>query len=178
MSLVLMSGPGAAGYAGPGWFLEVVRLARADHPTVAVTAILDCADRPGRALGALRLGAKVLRLSGNARARRRVAAIARAMDARLDDTRFDVLDLAGSGDARAAVSAFLTSASSFETPAARAPQDEAQDIPPHPEEGRRPVSKDDVLGLRSYETRHPEEAQSAVSKDEKRRAKFSRAKFK
>jgi hypothetical protein len=155
--LSLMSGPGAAGYAGPAWFLEVVRLARADHPEVDVTAILDCADQPGRALAALRMGAKTLRLGGNARARKRVAAIAEAMGARLDDTCYEALDLARCADARAAVSAFLTSASSpeeppqggvskGETPATRAPRDEAQNEFPHPEESRRFVSKDEKRG--------------------------------
>lgn len=110
LPVTLLSGRGAAGYAGPGWFLEVARLAAADRPGAAVTAILDCADRPGRALGALRLGAKVLRLDGNARARRRVAEIAAAMGARLDDTRYAVLDLAGSADPLAAATAFLKAA--------------------------------------------------------------------
>jgi hypothetical protein len=105
--LTLLSGRGAAGYAGPGWFLAVVRLAHAAHPEVAVTAILDCADQPGRALGALRAGAKVLRLGGNAQARKRVAAIAGAMGARLDDTRYAVLDLARVTDPEGAAKAFL-----------------------------------------------------------------------
>jgi hypothetical protein len=110
LPVTLLSGPGAAGYAGPGWFLEIIRLARAAHPEVDVTAILDCADQPGRALGALRQGAKILRLGGNARARKRVAAIAAAMGARLDDTPYHTLDPSRTADALAAVTAFLKDA--------------------------------------------------------------------
>ncbi len=150
--VVLLSGPGAASYAGPAWFLEIVRQARLAHPDVPVTAILDCADQPGRALAALRIGVKHLRLAGNPRARARVAAIAEAMGAMLDVTRYDALDLAGVGDAQADVTAFLRDASSFETPAARAPQDEARSV-------------------NSQQLPHPEEARSAVSKDAKRKAR-------
>lgn len=107
LPLTLMSARGAAGYAGPAWFLEAVRLARGEYPAVDVTAILDCAGQPGRALDALRRGAKALRLDGHPRARRRVAAIARSMGARLDDLRYVVLDLAGKGDGQAAVATFL-----------------------------------------------------------------------
>lgn len=105
--LTVLSGPGAAAYAGPGWFAEILRLTQAEHPRVAVTAILDCADQPGRALAALRHGIKTLRLGGNRQARARVAAIATQRGARLDDATYDTLDLAGSEDPLAAARAFL-----------------------------------------------------------------------
>lgn len=107
VSLTLLSGPGAASYAGPAWFLEIVRQARLAHPGVPVTAVLDCADQPGRALAALRLGVKHIRLAGTSRARARVAAIADAMGAILDDRRYDVLDLAGVDDPIGAAHVFL-----------------------------------------------------------------------
>lgn len=106
--LVLMSGRGAAGYAGPGWFAEVVAEARAKHPRVAATAILDCAEAPGRALAALRLGIKTLRLDGNPKARARVAAIARQLGAALDDTDYSLLDLSQTNDPRRAAQMFLS----------------------------------------------------------------------
>jgi hypothetical protein len=105
--VTLMSGPGAAGYAGPDWFLAVQRQARARHPGVEVTAILDCAEAPGRALAALRRGAKAIRLGGNAKASARVAAIALAMGARLDETRYALLDLSAVKDPQRAVREFL-----------------------------------------------------------------------
>jgi len=105
--LTLLSGPGAASYAGPAWFLEIVRQARLAHPGVPATAVLDCADQPGRALAALRLGVKRLRLSGNPKARQRVVAIAAATGAEIDETRYDTLDLAGVDDTAQAVRLFL-----------------------------------------------------------------------
>jgi fructose/tagatose bisphosphate aldolase len=105
--VTLMSGPGAAGYAGPDWFLAVLRQARARHPGVDVTAILDCAEAPGRALAALRRGAKAIRLGGSAKARARVAAIALAMGARLDDTDYALLNLGAEADPERAVRKFL-----------------------------------------------------------------------
>jgi hypothetical protein len=108
VKLTLLSGHGAASYAGPGWFLEIVRQARRAHPQVEATAILDCADQPGRALAALRLGVKRLRLNGNPKARKRVAAIAAAMGAEIDEARYETLDLAGVADAASAAHIFLS----------------------------------------------------------------------
>ena len=54
--VTLVSAPGAAGYAGVAWFRKVVDLAAADQPGVTVTAVLDCADKPGLVLAALRQG--------------------------------------------------------------------------------------------------------------------------
>lgn len=108
--LTILSGPGAGAYAGPAWFAEIVRLAQADHPSVAVTAILDCADQPGRALAALSHGIAVVRLGGNRQARARVAAIAAARGARLDDGAYATLDLAGCDDPVAESMRFLQQA--------------------------------------------------------------------
>ncbi|MBL8704763.1 MAG: hypothetical protein JNM30_07970 [Rhodospirillales bacterium] len=105
--LTLLSGPGAASYAGPAWFLEIVRQAQAPHPDVPVTAVLDCADQPGRALAALRLGATHLRLAGHRRARAGIEAIAKVQGAVIDKTRYDTLDLADADDSSAAARAFL-----------------------------------------------------------------------
>jgi hypothetical protein len=52
--VTLASAPGAAGYAGPGWFGEVVAAAQAEHPAVAVRAVLDCGDAPGAVMAAIR----------------------------------------------------------------------------------------------------------------------------
>ncbi len=105
--LVLMSGRGAAGYAGPAWFMEIVAQAQAKHPKVAVAAILDCAHAPGRALAALRLGVKTLRLGGNPKARARVAEIARKLGATLDGTDYSLLDLGAAKDPQRAAEDFL-----------------------------------------------------------------------
>lgn len=62
--VTLITAPAAAGYAGPGWFRSVVEQARAAHPGVEVTAILDCGEFPGLALAALREGVTQIRFSG------------------------------------------------------------------------------------------------------------------
>ncbi|MGQ0678007.1 MAG: hypothetical protein ACT4N4_18245, partial [Rhodospirillales bacterium] len=58
-------------------------------------------------LAALRQGAKLLRLGGDARARARVAAIARQLGARLDDADHALLDLGAAKDAARAARDFL-----------------------------------------------------------------------
>jgi hypothetical protein len=54
--VTLLSAPGAALYAGCGWWRALVRQARAAVPDVAVADVLDCADGSGQALAALRIG--------------------------------------------------------------------------------------------------------------------------
>jgi len=83
VAATLVNPPGAAAYLGAGFLWAVVEAARAEVPGVAVEAVMDCGDDPGWALAALRTGFKSIVLGGNRRARARVAAIARAMGARL-----------------------------------------------------------------------------------------------
>jgi hypothetical protein len=72
----LLSAPGAALYAGCGWWLALVTAARARHPKVPCTDILDCADATGQALAALRIGLNRLVLWPEAPGRDSVVAIA------------------------------------------------------------------------------------------------------
>ena len=58
--LLLLSAPGAALNAGPGWFRGVLEQAAAAHPGAPFTAALDCAAAPGAALAALRSGFKLI----------------------------------------------------------------------------------------------------------------------
>lgn len=96
---VLVSPPGAAAYLGVGYFWALVEAARGEFPGVAVEAVMDCGDDPGFALAALRMGFKAVALGGNRRARARVAAIARAMGARLVARPRGALDLGHCPDA-------------------------------------------------------------------------------
>jgi hypothetical protein len=105
--LCLRSAVGAAGYAGPGWWREMVAAAVAGFPGVAVTASLDCADAPGDALAAVRAGARLIRLEAPRRVRAAVAAMAAAAGARLDDDRAPALDLAGAVDPETACRQWL-----------------------------------------------------------------------
>ena len=60
LALTLLSAPGAALFAGCGWWRALVGIARAEHPGVPITDMLDCADAPGRAAEALRIGLKTV----------------------------------------------------------------------------------------------------------------------
>ena len=75
--VTLVSAPAAAAYAGAGWFLEAIAIAAAEHPTARAVAVLDCGDRPGLVLGALRRGCRAVRFTGRGRALARLQAIAK-----------------------------------------------------------------------------------------------------
>jgi hypothetical protein len=107
-ALTLRSAPGAARYLGATVYRDMVAEAARGSTGVAVTAVFDCGGDAGLALGALRHGLKVVRLAAGDEARRRVAEIAAATGARLDDGDPPVLDLLGAGDRRATVRAWLT----------------------------------------------------------------------
>src|SRR5450631_3485305 len=77
--VTLLSGPGAALYAGCGWWKALVSEARATHPDVACIDILDCADGTGQAMAALRIGVARLVLWPEAPGRDAVAAIAETL---------------------------------------------------------------------------------------------------
>lgn len=104
----IVSAPGAAVYAGPAWFAEVVAAARRAHPQAEVEAVLDCGDSPGAVLAALRRGAETLRFSGPFAARRKLAALAEASGARLEWRATPALDLDGASDPEAAVAVWLS----------------------------------------------------------------------
>ena len=74
--VTLLSAPGAALYAGCGWWRALVDEVRAAAPDVAVADILDCAEGSGQALAALRLGQRLLVLWPSAPGWDAVAAIA------------------------------------------------------------------------------------------------------
>lgn len=58
--VMLLSAPGAALNAGPGWFKAVLEQTAAQYPGSPFTAGLDCAAAPGAALEALRAGFKLV----------------------------------------------------------------------------------------------------------------------
>ena len=92
VAVTLISAKGAAGYAGPSWFRAVVEQARAGHPEVDVTAVLDCGDMPGYALAALRDGIVAIRFSGDTADK--IADIAAQCGAQVIAERPEALDLA------------------------------------------------------------------------------------
>ncbi len=59
-SVLLLSGPGAGGYAGALWWRGVVAAALAERPGTATADALDCGDQAGRALEALAAGCGIV----------------------------------------------------------------------------------------------------------------------
>ncbi len=102
------SAPGAAAFAGAGWFGALIEAAEAAAPGAEVLWVLDCGAAPGLALGAVRAGIPALRLSAPKAVRSKVAEIAAAAGCRLIEggagPRLDLLDAA---DPEAEVSRFL-----------------------------------------------------------------------
>ncbi|WP_454018635.1 hypothetical protein [Azospirillum sp. Marseille-Q6669] len=96
--LLLVSAPGAAASAGAGWFREVVARATARHPSAAMTAVLDCADRPGDALGALSAGIGAILFTGRLDVAERLGDIAAQRGARLLTALPEALDLRSARD--------------------------------------------------------------------------------
>jgi len=74
--VLLLSAPGAALYAGPGWWRAMVEAARAAAPAAHCTAILDCGDDAGAAQGAIRAGVEAIVFTGRADVAARLADIA------------------------------------------------------------------------------------------------------
>jgi len=105
--VTLASAPGASAYLGPAWFHEVVGLAIAEFPDVQADATIDCADRAGDVLAALRQGLPRVRFTGRKAVATKLAAIAEAQGAELVTGRFRALDLRGLTDPETACRAWL-----------------------------------------------------------------------
>jgi delta 1-pyrroline-5-carboxylate dehydrogenase len=81
--MTLLSAPNAGIYAGPGWFAAVVEAAHQAAPDAQFSALLDCGDRPGAALGAIRAQIEAVIFTGRADVARRLADIASQSGVRL-----------------------------------------------------------------------------------------------
>ena len=95
LPVLLLSGPGAATYAGCGWWRALMALGAGDNPDM-----LDCGDAPGRAMEALRAGCRLLLLDPSVPAWALVASRAAAAGAVLLADRPAALDLAQPGALR------------------------------------------------------------------------------
>lgn len=96
--VTLLSAPGAAIYAGVGWWRELVAQAAGGNPPPP--DILDCADAPGRALEALRHGQRLLILRAAPALFADIAERAARQGATVLAAAPPSLDLAGRGAAR------------------------------------------------------------------------------
>lgn len=96
----LLSGPGAAAYAGAAWWGALTATARREHPAVPGRDILDCAGEAGLAIAALRAGIRTVVFTGAEAQAERLAALARGLEAELLRARPAALDLGHAGAAR------------------------------------------------------------------------------
>lgn len=102
VSVLLLSAPGAASYLGAGYFQAMVEQARAEYPSVPAPAILDCGDRPGLALAALRQGIEIVRFTGRGTAAAKIADLARKYGGEVRNDAPPALDLLDEPDPVAA----------------------------------------------------------------------------
>jgi len=105
--VILLSAPGAAAYAGAGWFAALIGHAGARCPQAKFTAMLDCAARADLVQAALRQGLKDVIYTGPGATAARLADIARRCGARLHPKAPPALDLFAAADRAAACRAWL-----------------------------------------------------------------------
>jgi hypothetical protein len=92
--VALWSAIGAAAYLGPLFWQMMEGEARAAHPKATFVAVLDCAERPGDAMAAIRQGLKHLCFTGAAELMAKLRDMAETEGATLYGERpRDVLDL-------------------------------------------------------------------------------------
>ncbi|MFI4988238.1 MAG: hypothetical protein ACHQF3_12430 [Alphaproteobacteria bacterium] len=104
----LWSAPGASAYAGAGWFKAVLEAAGQAVPAARFSAVLDCADLAGHALGAFRIGIRAVCFTGTAAVAAKLADIAGREGRRLLRRRpRRMLDLRHMADPLAACRAWL-----------------------------------------------------------------------
>jgi hypothetical protein len=105
--VTLLSAPGAAGYAGFGWWRALIAAAREAVPHVAVEDVLDCDDLAGIAVEALHAGCRAIVFTGPEGQAAQLAALAEVCGARMLRAAPPALDLALPG-ARRRLAAWLT----------------------------------------------------------------------
>ncbi len=108
VAVTLLSAPGAAAYLGAAVFRDIVAAARKAYPEVEVTAVLDCGDDPGLALGAMRHGIGAVSISNIPEIRAKLRDIADQRGVLVYDEDGPVLDLVDMTDPLAALRAWLS----------------------------------------------------------------------
>ncbi len=109
MAVTLVSPAGAAGFAGPGWFREVVAQARVAVPGASFDSVLDCAGEAGLALAAIRDGVEAICFDGRDDVRNKVQDIATQTGCALAAIDYEnALDLDACEDAAAACREWLS----------------------------------------------------------------------
>jgi hypothetical protein len=131
------SAPGAAGYAGAGWWAAMIAAARHEYPEVEAVCVLDCGEEPGRALGAIRQGVEAIRCRARPKARARLKALAEAAGVTFVSGRTaDILDLATVPEPNAAVAARLGPRTVRKAPRKKALREKARKVKESPTKSR------------------------------------------
>ncbi len=105
--VLLQNAPDAIHYCGSLYLRDLFRRAFEAVPETKADYILDCADSPGFALGALADGHKRLRLSAPAEIAEKMDSIARQSGAQLTTQKTHAIDLLHQADPEAAIRAWL-----------------------------------------------------------------------
>lgn len=100
LPVTLLSSRGAALFAGCLWWRALVEAVRAEFPAADLHDVLDCADAPGCAMAALRVGQRLLVLDPGCPAFEAVAACAAGLGATVLDRAPPSLDLGMAGAER------------------------------------------------------------------------------
>jgi len=108
--VTLASAPEAAGYLGTLWFRELVRMAGEERPEARIDAILDCGDRPGHVMSALRQGLKRVRFTGTKTTAATLGDLASQYDAEILTGPLRAHDLADQAEPEAACRHWLSGA--------------------------------------------------------------------
>lgn len=95
--VLLLSARGVALFAGCGWWRALADSTRMEFPYIPIEDILDCADAPGLALGALRIGQRRIVLDPMVGGWSAVAAIAASLGGEVLSERPDALDMSTPG---------------------------------------------------------------------------------
>jgi hypothetical protein len=105
--VALLSAPGAAAYAGPGWFVQLLNQLTGDQRAALAQVYLDCGPRPGDVLAAYRAGVPGVIFTGPGEVADKLRALAEAHGAAFRTERPDALDLIDARDPAGAVAAHL-----------------------------------------------------------------------
>jgi hypothetical protein len=107
LAVTLLSAPGAAAFAGAGWFAALIRAARESQPQVEISGILDCGPRADLVQAAFREKLKHVIFTGDARQVRPLRDIARQWQAEILRRRPKACDLRHAVDPAVVCNAWL-----------------------------------------------------------------------
>jgi len=107
IDITLVSAPGAVAYLGATVFRDIIAEAARENPQARYTAVLDCGDEPGLALGAMRHGIKAVRISNGPEISDKLADIATQRGVTVYQGEDPEIDLGGMTDPAGACRAWL-----------------------------------------------------------------------